>query len=143
MARHSVKRDALHSNKGLILESMERHAEAYAEYMKALHINPVDNSGPGPDGSCHLRAATLALTYGAPGLTQDEADMTAMDLLALATQINPQFVEAWVCRGDQYLNKHKDLPQAIAMYKQALRFCNNTEMRASITASLEAARNSS
>jgi len=141
-SRDSVKAPALHANKGMILDSLERHHEAYHEFMQAVELDPLDSTCPGAAGSSYFRAAEILLKYGSPmdgGVTPDEARHVAMGLLIKATTLNPAHFEACALRGKEHLHD-QSLGEAITMYKQCLRFCTNPAIAESAQHNLAAAK---
>jgi len=143
-SRDSVKACTLHANKAVILDALDRQPEAYYEFTQALDLDPSDSCSPGAVGSCHYKAAAILLKFGFPrsdpqAAIPGENHRVAMSLLVKAVQLNPSHVEACALRGNECLQQ-KSYGEAISMYKQCLRFCQNAEMIAAVQGNLESAR---
>jgi len=140
-AKHSVKLCALHANRGTVLEAMERGYQAYIEYTEAVRLNPSDNTGPGPVGNCYYKAGRLLVQEGHTynEMSTEHAAQLALDMFGCAVRVNPQFYQALGAGANQHL-KLGSYAQAISMYKECLKYCNDPEIKTSIELNLETAR---
>merc|ERR1712100_726471 len=100
-----------------------------------------DSCSPGAVGSCHYKSAAILLKYGFPpsdpkASIPGENYRVANTLLIRAVQLNPSHAEACALRGNECFQQ-KSYGEAISMYKQCLRFCENLEMISAVQCNLE------